>query len=333
MSNGVGNPPFGATIDFGQPLGTLDGDPGFGLTDRKHNLVVAINPKSRKIANTASMLSGAPAPSADRFPVLPGSILIYWGKSSASAIVRGGQYLPYAPLDGVTIPSSVLPVNPWGYAPKWQDILSRFAHDVMTFNPESGHLRDAGTFATGHLATTDAAAALKNKVTYQLGRAVIGVAYQRLEHWKVLDAEAATLHPETVDPIDDWKVWLDGAIPAAESEIPIPNMGDMMAMICGDEVREVKGLCVGAWVYQLNTRIGESSYNTNMNFGGEIRLPDTTRNTWYPHRYLSPRYWHGLAALRPVGRDYGMVPGRARPLHHKRRSGYRTHMMDRKEIR
>ena len=156
----------------------------------------------------------------------------------------------------------------------------------MAFNPQSNHLRDAGTHDSGHLPPTDAAAALKNKATYQLGRAIVGVAFHRVSEWMKMDAEKLALDPSAVPDIENWQIWQDGAIPVAEDEIPIPNMGDMMAALCGDEVKEVAGLCVGAWVYQLNARIGESSYNTNMNFGGEIRLPDTARHTWYPHLYL-----------------------------------------------
>ena len=132
----------------------------------------------------------------------------------------------------------------------------------------------------------DAASVLKNKVTYQLGRAVIGVAFHRVSQWMELDAERLAQYPATVSDGQNWKIWQDGTIPVAENEIQIPNMGDMMAMICGDAVKEVAGLCVGAWVYLLNERIDGSSYNSNLNSGGEIRLPDPVWDLWRPNRYL-----------------------------------------------
>ena len=193
---------------------------------------------------------------------------------------------PYPPLDGIAIPSSPVPVNQFAHGPTWRNILSRFAHDVMAFNPSSNHLRDVGTHDTGHLPPTDAAAQLKNKSTYQLGRAAIGVAFHRIEKWMTFDAERLALYPTAVPDAENWKIWQDGEIPVAEDEIPIPNMGDMMAMICGDEVKEVAGLCVGAWVYLLNERIDASSYDSNMNRGGEIRLPNPAFHPWSPNRYL-----------------------------------------------
>ena len=212
--------------------------------------------------------------------------MIYWGRVAAGLFIRGGQFLPYPPLDDMPIPSSVEPVNPHGIGPKWLNILSRFAHDIMAFNPSSNHLRDVGTHTTGHLPPTDEAAALKNKATFQLGRAVVGVAFHRIAQWMTLDAQQLAHYPQSVADVDNWKVWQDGEIPVAEGEIPFPNMGDMMAMICGDEVREVAGLCVGAWVYLLNERIDASTYDSNMNSGGEIRLPNPEYRPWRPYKYL-----------------------------------------------
>ena len=217
----------------------------------------------------------------------PDYAFIFWGSYSGSVTpVLLDEYLPYAPLDGIPIRSSPEPVNQFAIGLKWKNILSRFAHDVMAFNPSSNHLRDNSTHKTGHLPPTDAAAMLKNKATYQLGRAVVGVAFQRVEKWLGFDAQKLAQYPELVPDKENWKLWLEGTIPVAEDEIPIPNMGDMMAMICGDAVKEIAGLCVGAWVYLLNERINASDYDTNMNSGGEIRLPDATWDQWRPHTYL-----------------------------------------------
>ena len=212
---------------------------------------------------------------------------IFWGAYSGSVTpVRRDEYLPYAPTDGVPLPSSSDHVNQFAIGPKWKNILSRFAHDVMAFNPSSNHLRDNSTHKTGHLPPTDAAAMLKNKATYQLGRAVVGVAFHRVSRWLGFDAQKLAQYPALVPDKENWKIWLDGTIPVAEDEVPIPNMGDMMAAICGDEVKKITGLCVGAWVYLLNERINASDYDTNMNSGGEIRLPDATWDQWRPHTYL-----------------------------------------------
>ena len=212
--------------------------------------------------------------------------MLYWGDAMRHPLPKRGEYLPYPPLDGIRIPSSIEPVNQFAVGYKWRDILSRFAHDVLAFNPASNHLRDAGTHETGHLPPTDAAAQLKNKATYQLGRAVVGVAFNRVEKWLTFDAQRLAQYPAAVPDAENWKVWQDGTIPVAEDEIQVPNIGDMMAMICGDEVKEVGGLCVGAWVYLLNERIDASSYDSNMNRGGEIRLPDPAFRPWSPTRYL-----------------------------------------------
>ena len=157
---------------------------------------------------------------------------------------------------------------------------------MITFNSDSNHLRDEGTHTTGHLPPTDAAAQLKNKATYQLGRAVVGVAFHRVQKWMTLDAQRLALYPSAVPDAENWKIWQEGVIPVAEDEIQIPNMGDMIANICGDEVKEIAGLCVGAWVYLLNERIDASSYDSNMNSGGEIRLPNPAFRPWRPHSYL-----------------------------------------------
>ena len=282
----IPNPTVGDEVFGGQNLGVIDGDPGHGAVGRKDHRVVTIDQDTRQVRGLAGPRSGANMSPTEFYNLKPGQILIYWGPSVSSVIVRSGQYLPYPPLDGVPIDSSPDPVNPMPHGKKWRDILSRFAHDMMAFNPASNHLRDASTHATGHLSPTDAARALKNKATYQLGRSVVGVAFHRVEQWMGFDAQRLAQYPASVPDLENWKIWLDGVIPAAEGEIQIPNMGDMMSMICGDEVREVAGLCVGAWVYQLNNRIDASSFDSNMNNGGEIRLPDPAFHPWRPNRYL-----------------------------------------------
>ena len=282
----VDNPPVGATVVHDQPMGAVPGDPGQGAVGRKHNLVVTIDSRSRQVLGSMLLASEQSVPSAESRPVPPGAHMVFWGTDSRHVPVSGGQYLPYPPLVGMEIPSVPDPVNPWGIGPKWLDILSRFAHDVMTFNPQSNHLRDAGTHATGHQPPTSPAFQLKNKATYQLGRAAVGVAYNRIGEWMKLDAQRLAQYPASVPDSDNWKIWLEGAIPAAEDEIPIPNMGEMMETFCGDEVKEVVGLCVGAWVYLLNERIDASSYDSNMNSSGEIRLPDPVWDVWRPSRFL-----------------------------------------------
>ena len=199
--------------------------------------------------------------------------------------LNSDHYMPYVGADRAPVGSTPDHVNQFVHGPKWLNILSRFAHDVMKFNPKSNHLREPGTHDTGHLPPTGAAAALKNEVTYQISRAIIGVSFHRVSEWMTMDAEKLVQYPNQVPDIKNWTIWQEGEIPVPEG-IPIPNLGDLMAILCGDQVKKVGGLCVGAWVYQLNARIGESSYHTNLKFGGEIRLPDMTRHTWYPHLYL-----------------------------------------------
>ena len=281
----VQTPAVGEEVFGGQNLGTIAGDPGQGLVDRKFHRVITIDLDTRRIRGFAGPRSGDDMSSTEWYNLKPGQILVYWG-SDWGISLNATHYLPYPPLDGIPTVSSPDPVNPLPHGKKWRDILSRFAHDVVTFNPASNHLRDEGTHTTGHLPPTDAASQLKNKATYQLGRAVVGVAFHRVERWMALDAQRLAQYPASVPDDRNWKVWQDGEIPVAEDEIPIPNMGDMMASICGDEVKEVAGLCVGAWVYLLNERIDASSYDSNMNSGGEIRLPDPAFRPWRPNRYL-----------------------------------------------
>ena len=274
-------PALGTIVEPGQSLGV---DPPAPKT---HGIIVA-DQQTRKISNLWSDKGDIVTITQTQSAAMrPGEVLIYWGNASYSeAPLTRGEYLPYPPFDGIPIRSSVDPVNQFAVGPKWQNILSRFAHDVMAFNPSSNHLRDPGTHKTGHLPPTDAAAMLKNKATYQLGRAVVGVAFHRVSKWLGFDAQQLAQYPALVPDKENWKIWQDGTIPVAEDEIQIPNMGDMMAFICGDEVKEIAGLCVGAWVYLLNERIDASSYDSNMNSGGEIRLPDATWDLWRPHTYL-----------------------------------------------
>ena len=279
-------PAIGDEVFPGQRLGEIPGDDITDISTAKHHAVPIIDVETRRIRYITGNRSNFPLHTHERHIAGPGEKMIYWGVETSTVDIRTGRYLPYAPINNVQIPTSVDPVNPLPHGRKWQNIISRFAHDVMTFNPKSNHLRDAGTHTTGHLPPTDAAAMLKNKATYQLGRAVIGVAFNRVGRWMAFDAQRLAQYPTSVPDAENWKLWLDGVIPASETETPIPNMGDMMAAICGDEVKSVAGLCVGAWVYLLNERIDASSYDSNMNSGGEIRLPDPTWTDWRPHRYL-----------------------------------------------
>ena len=287
MTVSTTNPPPGATVilgetvTFGQNVGVIEYTPEPGVARPNHMLPI-IDPITRIIIDRTTTGSGQAIHS---HPVPDGAIMIYWGLSGPTR-VRNGEYLPYPSHDGVPGHSQEEPVNQIPNGNKWLNIISRFAHDVMAFNPQSNHLRDSGTHTTGHLPPTDAAAMLKNKATYQLGRAVVGVAFHRVEKWMTFDPERLALYPTAVPDKENWLLWLEGAIPAAENEIPIPNMGDMMAMICGDEIKSVSGLCVGAWVYLLNERIDASSYDSNMNSGGEVRLPDPVWDLWRPDRYL-----------------------------------------------
>ena len=272
-------PALGTVLELGDSLGA---DP---LPGRGHGIIV-VEKGTRLIVDltTSSGDTVVPFHTNQRGP---GQELIYWGfyAGNVTPVVRK-EYLPYPPADGIPISSVPDPVNQNAVGLKWRNVLSQFAHDVMAFNPQSNHLRDTGTHNTGHLAPTDAAAMLKNKATYQLGRAVTGVAFHRVDKWLGFDALQLAQYPELVPDNQNWKIWQSGTIPVAEDEIPIPNMDDMMAMICGDEVKEIGGLCVGAWVYLLNERIDASGYDSNMNSGGEIRLPDPIWNLWRPHTYL-----------------------------------------------
>ena len=282
----VQTPAIGDEVFPGQRLGLIPGDDITDITTAKHHRAAIIVPDTRLITGRAgSRSNGIMHYPPNRTPV-PGEKFIYWGVSVRTTRTAFGEYLPYVPPGGGQVPSSSDPVNPLPLGRKWRNILSRFAHDVMEFNPKSNHLRDGGTHTTGHLPPTDAASMLKNKATYQLGRAVVGVAFHRVAKWMALDAQRLAQYPASVPDSENWQIWLDGVIPTSETETPIPNMGDMMSAICGDDVKSVRGLCVGAWVYLLNERIDASSYDSNMNSGGEIRLPDPTWVDWRPNRYL-----------------------------------------------
>ena len=263
----------------------LGDDTGYDPPEGRGFGVIVINRITRKIVDmTGGIRSSTLNISLEK---LEDQAYIFWGTASGAVTpMTRGEYLPYAPLDGVPVRSSVEPVNQFAIGPKWKNILSRFAHDVMAFNPSSNHLRDPGTHKTGHLPPTDAAAMLKNKATYQLGRAVVGVAFHRVSKWLEMDAQKLAQYPALVPDKENWKIWQDGTIPVDEDEVPIPNMGDMMAAICGDAVKEITGLCIGAWVYLLNERIDASTYDSNMNSGGEIRLPDPIWDLWRPQLYL-----------------------------------------------
>ena len=287
MADGaVHTPAVGDEVVPGQSLGAIPGDIPSDISTAKWHKVAIIDVETRRIVRQASTRSHHPLATNPPHIAQPGEKMIYWGVASLDSPIWGGHYLPYAPLDGVAIPSSPDPVNALPDGRTWRNLLSRFAHDLMSFNPQSNHLRDAGTHTTGHLPPTDAAAQLKNKATYQLGRAVIGVAFHRVGRWMTLDAQRLAQYPASVPDAENWKIWRDGTIPVALTEIPIPNMGDMMAALCGDEIKHEAGLCVGAWVYLLNERIDASSYDANMNSGGEIRLPDPAWDLWRPRLFL-----------------------------------------------
>ena len=303
----VPNPPLGEEVFPGQDLGIqAETHPDGGFT------VCVVDEHTRLIHDFISPVSGHGMPGEEYGRnAEPGEKMLYWGYASQQVNPRRGEYLPYPPVSGPRPPTSALPVNQFAVGHKWRDILSRFAHDVMAFNPSSNHLRDAGTHTSGHLPPTDPASLLKNKATYQLGRAVSGVAFHRIEQWLALDAQRLAQYPAAVPDDENWKIWQDGLIPVAEDEIPIPNMGDMMAYICGDEVKEIAGLCVGAWVYLLNERIDASSFDSNMNSGGEIRLPDPAFHPWRPTRYL-----HRVTGTRSERADqWGEIMGWFRDAH------------------
>ena len=282
-------PPLGSVTFDGQDLGLapeITEGPHAGLQPL-HRLVI-IDPVTRVIAGYKTCPSGAHPWAALGVRLEPEQVLVYWGfRWTLNSYTSSGEYLPYPPHDGIPIHSTVEPVNQIPNGTKWRNILSKFAHDIIRFNPAASHLRAPETHATGHETPNDATAALQNKVTYQLGRAAIGTAFHRVGRWMALDAERLGIAPPgTVPDAESWKVWLDGSIPVAEDEIPIPSIADMMALLCGDSVREVGGLCVGDWVYRLNDLIDASSYDSNMNRGGEIRLPDPAFRPWRPTRYL-----------------------------------------------
>ena len=280
MTTPVVNPALGEEVFPGQALGISESGGGY--------VILVVDEYTRILRDVSAPSSGGFVSTRESDRPGPGEKMLFWGEATLGAPTSGnlGMYLPYPAADGSRPPLSIEPVNQFAVGHKFRDVLSRFAHDVLAFNPSSNHLRDVGTHTTGHLPPTDAATALKNKATYQLGRAAVGVAFHRVQKWLSFDAERLAQYPEVVPDSENWKIWQDGVIPVAEDEIPIPNMGDMMAYICGDEVKEVGGLCVGAWVYLLNERIDASTYDSNMNSGGEIRLPDPAFRPWRPTRYL-----------------------------------------------
>ena len=277
------NPPIGSEVIDGQDLGTLEHTPVPGVAPPIH-MVPIIEVTTRTVVNVIYAPTGELVYFHSRAPS-PGEMAVYWGLSGPTR-ARIGEYLPYPSHTGIPGHSQTEPVNQLINGTKWLNVISRFAHDLMAFNPASNHLRTEGTHTTGHIPPTDAATQLKNKATYQLGRAVVGVAFERITKWMTFDPERLAMYPAAVPDKENWLLWLNGVIPATENEIPIPNIEDMMAMICGDDVKSVAGLCVGAWVYLLNERIDASSYNSNMNSGGEIRLPDPVWDLWRPDRYL-----------------------------------------------
>ena len=277
------NPPLGTEVFNGQQFETLTVDSESGRLP--HYIIPVIDPVTRLISGGQSGYSGQALNTGSYVPP-PGNIFVYWGSSSGTHRLKIGEYLPYPSNSGIPNSSQVEPVNQIPNGNKWLNVLSRFAHDLLLFNPDSNHLRKAGTHTTGHLPPTDAATMLKNKVTYQLGRAAIGVAFHRVEKWMTFDPELLAFNPTLVSDAENWLNWLSGTIPVAEDEIAIPNIGDMMALLCGDEVKTTAGVCVGAWVYRLNDRIDGSSYDSNLNGGGEIRLPDPAWADWRPHTFL-----------------------------------------------
>ena len=283
MTETVHLPALGEEVFPGQQIG-----PAVAPADKQWYVIVTLDRWTRLIRDLIIPGDGESLSTNPLHKGLPqpNEMMLFWGPTSGGNRPARGEYLPYPPLVGDRPPSSVDPINQYARGPTWRNILSGFAHDIMAFNPRSNHLRDAGTHETGHQPPDDAATTLKNKVTYQLGRAVIGVAFHRISQWMEFDAYQLAVAPGTVPDSRNWKIWETGTIPVAEDEIPIPNMGDMMAMLCGDDVKEVAGFCVGAWVYLLNERVDGSSYNSNLNSGGEIRLPDPSWDTWRPNAYL-----------------------------------------------
>ena len=51
-------------------------------------------------------------------------------------------------------------------------------------------------------------------------------------------------------------------------------------------MKEIAGMCVGAWVYTLNDRIDASTYDSILNSTGEIRLPNPVWDLWRPWKFL-----------------------------------------------
>ena len=129
MSTTTQAPALGTIVEPGESLGIFppEGTVDFGI--------IVVNQKTREIFD----LWGNPTDhvhvfSPDRRG--PGQVLIYWSTFASSVTpVRRGEYLPYPPLDGIPIRSVPDPVNQFAIGPKWKNILSRFAHDVMAFNP------------------------------------------------------------------------------------------------------------------------------------------------------------------------------------------------------
>ena len=297
-------PTLGEEVFPGQTIGQFDTT---GATEKTFYIVVTIHRESRLIRELLAPGDGDTISANPTYKKLPGphEMMVFWGPDSRVGSPVRGHYLPYPSANGERVPTIPDPVNQFAVGYKWRNILSRFAHDIMSFNPSSNHLRSEGTHTTGHLPPTDAAAMLKNKATYQLGRAVVGVAFHRVEHWLSFDAQRLAQYPATVPDSENWKIWQDGIIPVAEDEIQIPNISDMMAMLCGDAVKEIAGLCTGAWMYLLNERIEASSYDSNMNSGGEIRLPDPAWDLWRPNVYL-----HRVTGTRSERQDqWGEIMG------------------------
>ena len=117
--------------------------PGDGSVSRKHRIILVEN-LTRNIKNKALLLPGNTL-SSTRHIAPPGCVWLYWGSDydengdqipNPLTVIDRGHYLPYPPADGVPINSSLDPVNQHVIGPKWKDILSRFAHDVMAFNPQ-----------------------------------------------------------------------------------------------------------------------------------------------------------------------------------------------------
>ena len=119
--------------------------------------------------------------------------MVVWGPTSGDGALVGheivvGEYLPYPPTDGISIPSSEEPVNQIPQSTAYKDQVATFAHQYDI-------LHDAKSIQT--LTTA------KQKALDKFARSMAGEAWSRLQLWDTIDPQA--LNPQG---LLSWKTYI-----------------------------------------------------------------------------------------------------------------------------